>query len=273
MILAFTFWSLSFLIAPQSAPTTHPADNTAADMILERSIAARGGREAFAALSHRYFEGKSITNDGRENSDRGLVGRRGGYWYEGSSEQDGLLRSGSDGSTFWAIDGEHHEIYEGEQLDYKQAEAAFDVFVDYEQYFPLRRLMGSAIVNGSECDVIRLTSKSGRVEDWYIDRETSLVLRVWRQWLVGSRRVQVNCDYFDYRTVDGVKVAHAIVHRSVMPGGLMEMRTEYSVISYTRNKPGEREFALPEEIEQLRSQRAQSQPASSRPSPPRALTR
>lgn len=255
------------LLFLQSAPATTSAprdpQNAEADKILEASIAARGGREAFAKLEYRYYEGEYTTSDGDKGTIRFLCDRHGRYRTDGRSDRFGAMGSGSDGTTAWTNSG-GYAIETGERREYKRAECDFDIMLNYDRIFERRRHLGADKIDDRRCDLVRLTTRDGRSEDWFIDRETHLVVRITREWVLGHKRIEVVRDIKRYRDVDGVKVPDWLVES----GGPMTMETKFERITHQPKLIGN-EFALPAEVRELLKTEAASRPVtqpSSRPS-------
>jgi outer membrane lipoprotein-sorting protein len=115
-----------------------------------------------------------------------------------------------DGSTVWVINpmmGEGPQAITGPQADVAKGDAEFDsVLLDYKAQGHRVELMGTQPINGKPAYHLKITRKNGFVQDYYLDVETGLEVRIGTTVEQDGVRTEVATDLSDYRTIDGLTV-------------------------------------------------------------------
>ncbi len=197
--------------AQQAAPT--------AEQVIEKSIAAIGGREALGKLSSTYAKG---TMDFPASEMHGTIER-----YSKAPNKQltvtvlegvGESRQGFDGQVAWSQDtsGAVTELT-GPALDDLKRRAAFTALLDWRRHYPKAELAGKKILEGRETYMVRLTDTAGAVTTHWYDAGTYLLVRETRIHATQDGDMLITAEFSDYREINGVKAPFRI--RQVMPIG------------------------------------------------------
>lgn len=229
-----------------------PAEPDRAAQLLDRSVAARGGLEAFRALTTRVAAGRSEIEGVNPAADftewnawpdRSLAA----HDYPGY----GMFEEGADGREAWyrsALYGE--ELYEGEERQYRLRRSLFDREVHWRRNYRQAELTGTAEVEGRPCHRIELTAPGGEVVVHYLDMETLLPARTDYQEPAEIGGDTEETLYDDYHEVDGVLLAH---RRRIVSGGRVTTET-FNSIEHNAD-PGAGRFTPPNAVKRLISER------------------
>ncbi len=192
-----------------SAQTPAPGTATA---VLERYIAAVGGRDALGKLT-------SATGRGTiEIADFGISGtiqitQKSPALYASIVELAGIgtTREGFDGTTAWE-DNPQAGLREraGPELAEARVAAVFPRELRLATIYPSIVLKPREKVATRDADVLEATSPNGTPVRMYFDTETGLLLRQVTTRTTPQGPTEVDAYFTDYRVVDGVKRAFNI---------------------------------------------------------------
>lgn len=197
------------LLGPHD-PQTQPA----LDAIVARHVAARGGREALAALHAVRMTGRANAGPGRDAIVRREIARPGRIRTE-------LVFQGTtgiyawDGAAGWRVSPLDGSL-EAEPLAEADAVAAAEQadiegpLVDWQRKGHTLKLVGSAALAGGPAHELELTLKSGAVRRVWVDAATGLVVRTESTRRVRGLEVTLETTFGDYRKVGGIAFAHSI---------------------------------------------------------------
>lgn len=117
-----------------------------------------------------------------------------------------------DGTTLWrAVATGPAEPLPGPQAAYAQQESEFgSVFVDYKERGHTIELVGREKIEGKDAHHLRVTRKGGPPQDYYLDAETGLEMRILMSLNQGGTPAAVVTDLSDYRNVDGRMVPFSV---------------------------------------------------------------
>ncbi len=189
-----------------------------AEQILERSIEAAGGREAYAKLTSTMAKGVM------EFSEQHLHGVIEFYAKAPNKrlvvtniENLGEFRQGFDGQTAWMDNplGGLRRL-EGAEAARIRLEADFHRPLKWPELYSKIELAGKETVAGRPAYVVRLTPKEGRPVTHYYDAENFLLLRQDMVQETSQGEIAVQAVMSDYRDVGGVKTPHRIEQRLPM---------------------------------------------------------
>ena len=207
---------LAFLVAPVLG--TSAATQTA-DEVIEKHLAAMGGREALGKLTSRKAVGM-ITVSTPNGDISGPV-----ELYSKLPNKTRLLvvldlaplgmndkmtlDQKFDGTTAWSLDSLRGDSQiTGNQLDNMRNATFPNPLLNYKAEGATVALLPNETVAGKSMIVLRITPKAGSVSKLFLDPDTYLAMRssatVNSPELGGD--VEQISDASDYRTVDGVKV-------------------------------------------------------------------
>lgn len=192
--------------APQQAVTL------TAEEILERSIEATGGREAYAKLTSTVAKGimefpsqelhATIEFYAKAPNKRLVVTLL---------ENIGEIRQGFDGQVAW-LDNPMQGLrrLEGAELARVRQEADFHRVLKWRELYSKAELVGKDMVGERPVYVVRLFPKEGKPLTNYYDADTFLLLRQDLLQSTSQGEMAVQAVLSDYRDVDGVKVPFRI---------------------------------------------------------------
>jgi hypothetical protein len=184
------------------------------DEIVARSVAARGGREALAAVRTVRMTGRAIAGPGREALVRREIARPGRirteFVFQGTT---GVYAW--DGSAGWRVsplDGR----FEPEPLPADEAaltaeQADIDgPLVDWKAKGHAVELVGKEDLPGGPAHRLKVTLKSGAVRSLWVDAATGLVVRTESMRKLRGHEVALETVFGDYRETGGVAFARSI---------------------------------------------------------------
>jgi outer membrane lipoprotein-sorting protein len=195
------------LLAPPAAAQT-------VDEIVTRHVAARGGREALAAVRTVRMTGRATAGPGRQAIVRREIARPGRirteFEFQGTT---GIFAwDGSEGWRVSPLDGG----FEPEPLPAEEAAAAAEQadiegpLVDWRAKGHSVELVGSEDLPGGRAHHLKVTLKAGGVRELWVDAATGHVVktvsnRPWR-----GREVRLATTFGDYRESGGVQFPRSI---------------------------------------------------------------
>jgi outer membrane lipoprotein-sorting protein len=198
--------SLSNLGA-QSSPTV--------DDIVAKYLAAKGGAEKLRAI-------KSVKLTGRLKRQ----GQRGEVQVASWAKRPNMMRreitfegqsivSAFDGTTVWGLNpmmSPFPQEVTGPQADLTRQDAAdFDTpLLDYKTKGYTVELVGTEPVQGITMHHLRLTKKTGGIQDYYLNSETFLESKTVTQVELAGKKGINTTEYASYKDVDGIMVPFVI---------------------------------------------------------------
>jgi outer membrane lipoprotein-sorting protein len=190
--------------APQAAAPASAAPTV--DEIVARNLAARGGVEKLRALETVRFSG-SLTQQGMEVPMTTWAKRPDKIRQE-LQLQNKRIVSAFDGTTAWVLDERRSprpQPITGPALEAVKGNADFDpVFLDYQKKGTTISLVGTEDIDGQPAYHLKVTSKGGRAQDYYLDTKTALERRTVSTMEQDGLTARVTIDFSDYRDVDGI---------------------------------------------------------------------
>ncbi len=207
-VSAWLFLAVVGLLAPATAPVP------TVDEIVARHVAARGGREALAAVRTLRMTGRATAGPGRQAIVRREIARPGRirtefvfqgttgvYAWDGAagwrvSPLDGRLAPEPLPAEDAAVAAEQADI-EGPLVDWKVKGHAVE-------------LVGSEVLPGGPAHRLKVTLKSGAVRSIWVDDRTAFVVRMESTRMLGGREVALETTFGDYRETGGVAFARSI---------------------------------------------------------------
>lgn len=201
---------------------TEKSAGLSAEQILECSIEATGGREAYAKLASTVAKGVlefepqhlhgAIEFYAKAPNKRLVITRL---------ENIGEILQGFDGQVAWMSNPMEGRVVrvEGAEAERIRREADFHRPLRWRELYTKVELAGKQTVDGRATYVVRLTPRQGKPLTHYYDAESFLLVRqdLVQQTTQGELPVQALLS--DYRDVDGIKVPFRIEQQ--MPMGKM----------------------------------------------------
>jgi hypothetical protein len=212
--------SLAVLVLASSA---RPVQAQTADQIVERYVAAIGGRDALAAVeTMRYVRTVLNTQDGvtAQQSRKTFYTKR-PYFYRTEDEETGRVYI-SDGRSAWsgqpAADSdsimweEASFVLRSRDLDFDRL---FGSFIDFAGKGHSAEFVGAVELEGVPLEIVRVTWKEGDRWDFYFESSTGLCYGMNPNPERSQRIVRVT----DYRDANGILVPHRNMSIDTLPDG------------------------------------------------------
>jgi hypothetical protein len=210
-LLLFCLVAAAFGQPPKAALT--------AEQVIEKSIAATGGRQAMQKITSSYAKG---IMDFPASDAHGVIEK-----YAKAPDKQltitnlegvGESRQGFDGQVAWSQDPAGAvTVLTGAALADVKRGAAFNSGLNWRDLYSKAELAGKESVGGSDSYVVKLTAASGKVTTRYYGALTFLLLRETAVYDTPQGDMVISATFSDYRDVDGIKTPFRI--RQVMPVG------------------------------------------------------
>lgn len=184
------------------------------DQIVSRYLAARGGREALAAVRTLRMSGHASAGPGRVAIVRREIARPGRirteFVFQGTT---GVYAW--DGSVGWRVSPLDGRL-DAEPLPADEAAAAAEQadidgpLVDWKAKGHRLELVGTESLPGGPAYRLKVTPRSGAVRELWLDATSGLVVRTQSGRKARGHLVQVDVAFADYRETAGVTFARSI---------------------------------------------------------------
>ena len=185
------------------------------DEVLDKNIAAMGGREKLGSLKTVKMEG-NMSVQGFDlaitSTKSHMIGVRLDFDVNGTSNYQ--IINATKGSVFMPVQGmDAPQDMEPDQ--YKSTVTQMDLqgtFCNYKEKGTTIELQGKETVDGSEAYKLKVTLKNGIVATYYIDTKTNRVIKTTATMNVGGQDMEVTTSYSDYKqNADGFWFAYTVV--------------------------------------------------------------
>jgi hypothetical protein len=199
--------------------SAHVASAQTADEVIEKALTASGGRTAFGKLKSRSASGTITLNtpagdiegsieltNAAPNKTRTLIKADLTALGAGQLVVDQRF-DGTAGYVLDSLQGNHDMT--GSQLDLQRNSSFPHPFLNYKELGTAAKLIGKEKIGDREAYLLIFEPTSGPAVRQYIDTETWLPVRAVVKVDVPQlgREIEQTMDFFDYREVDGVKIA------------------------------------------------------------------
>lgn len=191
---------LFFLVAALSAGISVTAQT--ADEIVDKNIAAMGGKEKLATLTSVRLTG-SMSTQGMDIpltiTRAHQMGMRVEFEVMGTSNYQ--IANTKEGWTFMPIQGMTSPV-QMEEEQYKSFAGQLDVqgiFYNYKEKGTTIEYIGTEKVDGTEAYNLKVTLKSGKVSNYYIDTKTNFLIKTSSKVNAGGEEVEVSNTYSNYK--------------------------------------------------------------------------
>lgn len=236
------FWLVALAALAPAAAFADPPKRTA-EQILDRAVAATGGRAAYARIRSTEARGTiSLTAQNIKGSYVIRAKAPNKFVTTQTIQGIGETAQGFDGKIGWAKDPFLGlRTLAGEELAQMRDQAAFNADTRWKAIYPKVEALGIGKVGETPAYRVRLTPKQGAPQVRYFDAKTFLLLRVDTIVVSPQGKIPTESYLSDYRVVDGVKVPFKT--RQVVPN---TAEVELLMTSVRNNVPiPDAAFALP----------------------------
>ena len=232
---------LSLVLA---STATQVASAQTADQIVEKHLAAMGGRDALAKITSRRSTGTiTIGTPGGDLSGPCEIDVKAPNKTRAYMELDltalvgvpqkMVVEQKFDGVTGWGLNSVQGDAeITGDQLQNMRNNVFPSSLLDYKALGTRLDVLPSEKAGDRTLIVLRATPKAGPAVTLYLDSETYLLVRTFAKYYsaVLGADVEQTGELLDYRTVDGVKVPFRIVNSNAQQTGTIVLtRVEHNV--------------------------------------------
>jgi hypothetical protein len=202
------------LLAAASLLASAVAEAQTVDEIVARHLAARGGREALAAVRTLRMTGRAIAGPGREAIVRREIARPGRirteFVFQGTTGV--YVWNGTEGRRVSPLDGSlEPEPLSSDASELSAEQADIDgPLVDWKAKGHAVELVGREELAGGAAWRLKVTLKSGVVRQIWVDAASGLVVRSESTRRLRGHDLAFETIYGDYREAAGVRFARSI---------------------------------------------------------------
>lgn len=227
-----------------SSFATGNADDTPDDVdaVIAAYVAAIGGADRWAAITNLVYSNGVYKEADFEWDNAAMSRGRPFHKLVGDKHAAGSFMEGYDGSAWeWFADpGVVLRTVGAASAASRHFAGVEHPFVDYRSKGSSARLLGAVDLDGRPTFVVELTRRDGFIEQYYLDRESALIVASGNASPIHAfgDTVQQLTRIGDYRTVGGVQIPHRF--RTVeMPSGRELFSMQWRDIQANRELPGD----------------------------------
>ncbi len=190
------------------------ADEPTLESVVAQIVKAQGG-EKLKTIKSVKTTGKLVFGGGQaEGPLVGFVARPGKVRQEISLGGAKLVQA-YDGTTAWQINpfagsSKPEKMAEDEAGDLMDAADLDGPFVDSARKGYKLELAADEELDGTPVHVVKVTNKRGKVETYYVDAGSGLILKVRGKEKIQGNEVEVETLLSNYKEVNGIMTAHAV---------------------------------------------------------------
>lgn len=248
LILGLTLMGPVRPAAAQEDPPKLPT----AEKVLDKTIAAQGGREAFEKLQSRVTKGTIELTAGPQRL-KGTIER-----YEAAPDLryvevklgQQATQLGTDGFVHWEKNQSEARILDGDEKEVSVRRSRFNALLHWRDLYDKVECVGKEKVEDRLCVKVVLTPRVGEPLTMYFDWKNGLPLASEEVRKNPQGELHIRELFEDYREVDGVKLPFRI--RRTNTGGGQTSTLVYTFESIQHNTAPSERFDLPEEVKKLR---------------------
>jgi outer membrane lipoprotein-sorting protein len=184
-----------------------------ADELVAKNLAARGGLDKLKAITTMKMTGKLVTQG--QTMQVIFWMKRPNLVLQEMAFQGQKMARAFDGQKAWMVNpfmgsAAPQEI-PGPQSELMKDNADFDgPLVDYQAKGSKVELVGADTVDGTKAYRLKVTQKSGRVTDIYLDAATGLEMKLANEISQGGQKVRIETLLSNYKPVSGIQMPHTI---------------------------------------------------------------
>ena len=182
------------------------------DDIVAKNLKAKGG-EKWKTISALKMTGK-VTLQGMEMP-MSIYAKRPNLSRQEITLQDKKLVQAFDGTTPWMINPmmgtDSAQELTGPQADMMKADADFDsALIDYKTKGHTIELVGKEKLDATDVYHLKVTKKSGQIQDYFLDAESGIELKTSTSIDTGGTKQKIDTELSNYQQVEGIMVPHTI---------------------------------------------------------------
>ncbi len=204
-------------IAVAAADAAAPAKSAGAlpspDELLTKHVQALGGKAAMEKLTSRSVKASlELPSLGATTPALFVAKAPNKQWNEIEIPGFGTIHEGFDGAVGWVQSPQGVQDKAGAELTELKRRAIFNRELKLKELYPKLSVLRKDKVGERDAFVLQATPADGPPELWYLDAQTSLLLRMDARLTTQFGEFDAETYFEDFREVDGVKIAFRI-HR------------------------------------------------------------
>lgn len=198
LILLISCLSFSMFVNAQSV-----------EEIISKHIEAHGGAEKWDAINSMEITAKFTAFS--EEKDFYAIKTKEGCYYSDLHIGQHKVKEAFNGKWGWTIDPWHGFLFprrlnKFEDNVFLQKAEFFTPFYNYEDKGSKVEYIGEENVDGIDTYAIKLTRSNGKLETWYLNKETYLEVKSVSEWIDFGMRTPAESFFDDFREVNGVVI-------------------------------------------------------------------
>ena len=202
--------------AAGATPRPTPPPRPSPQQLIDKYIAAVGGRDAVAKVQTRSMKGTRM-GLGREQPYEVTIKGADKFQAVVTTPQGGSETQTYSGTTGWLVNAQDRRAMTPEELENLHHAIGIYELIQLGAATPTMRTTRPERVGERLANVITDTPSPGVVEKFYFDQETGLLLRRLRLTSTPIGPIPEQWDFSDYRPVEGVQVPFTIAISTTTP--------------------------------------------------------
>lgn len=180
------------------------------DDIVAKNILAKGGAEKLRAVQSIKITG-TLVGPGDKQAPFTLWSKRPNMARQEATINGTTMVRAFDGTSAWLMMGTDVQEITGPQARTSREQAEFDSpLLDYKDKGSVIELAETQKIAGSSVYHLKLTSKSGQVQHYYLDADTGLEKRTSVTVSQPGQSMTLVTELGDYRDVNGIKIPFSV---------------------------------------------------------------
>ena len=193
---------LALILTACFAPIAHAQS---VDEIVAKNIQIKGGAEKLKSVQSMKLTGR-LSIRGME-APFTIWSKRPNMARQETEVQGTPMVRGFDGTTAWMTTQGGTQVVTGPEARATKDQAEFDTpLLDYKAKGNVVELVGPESLDGSKVYHLKVTTKNGLVQHYYLDADTGLERKTSVTLDQGGQQVTVVSELSDYRDVEGLKL-------------------------------------------------------------------
>ncbi len=201
---------------PGATPRPTPPPRPSPQQLIDKYIAAVGGRDAVAKVQTRSMKG-TRTGLGRESAYEVTMKGPDKFQALVGTAQGGNDVQGYNGAQGWLVSAQDRRVMTSEELDGLRHATGIYELIQLGVATQTMRTTRPERIGDRPANIITNAPAPGIIEKFYFDQESGLLVRRLRLTTTVVGPIPEQWDFSDYHPVEGVQVPYTIVISTVTP--------------------------------------------------------
>jgi outer membrane lipoprotein-sorting protein len=203
------------------------AQDMTAEQVIEKGIAASGGREAIGKITSRTAKGNVDVTFAGITAPMEIFAKAPNKMVSITTvEGYGIIKNGFDGTVGWSDTPEAGiQEFKGERNEEAKRNATFNGMLNWKELYEKAELKGKEKVGERDAYVLVLTPNVGKPVTQYYDASTFELIRQVQTSITDQGETEIRSEFSDYKDIDGVK-APMTIKQTIPMGDLIIKMTE-----------------------------------------------